>query len=343
MATQHRNAKLLKSLLTTKNARVYFVWRGEKWNLVVNSTDHENLHVPVLGKEVLFWLVSDRSATILDCTVGYGGHAEMLLASSPAGTMLIGLDQDSKAIDFCRRRLSRFGDRIVLRQGNYRDLKSHLAEIGIARIDGVLFDFGVSSPQLDDPSRGFSFQQEGPLDMRMDQTSGKTAADLVGHCPEHELADIIFQYGEERYARRIARAIVQERQRRPIETTGALVSIITRSVPASYRHGRIHCATRTFQALRIAVNHELDFLESSLRDAIGVLSSGGRICGISFHSLEDRIVKHTFRSLSQGPEATLSILTKKPVLPSQAECEANPRSRSAKLRVAERQPRVGLA
>jgi len=258
---------------------------------------HQNLHVPVLGQEVCFWLISERSATILDCTVGYGGHAEMLLASTSTGRV-IGLDKDFQAIDFCQRRLNRFGDRIVLRQGNYRDLKSILTETGIAAVDGVLFDFGVSSPQLDDPSRGFSFQREGPLDMRMDQTIGKTAADLVNHSPEHELADLIFQYGEERYARRIARAIVQERQRRPVETTGALVSIVVRSVPASYRHGRIHCATRTFQALRIAVNHELDFLESSLRDATEVLASGGRICAISFHSLEDRIIKHTFRSLS---------------------------------------------
>ncbi len=302
----------------------------------------ENSHVSVLGQEVCFWLISERSTTILDCTVGHGGHAEMLLTSSSTGTTIIGLDKDFQAIDFCRQRLNRFGDRIVLRQGNYRDLKWHLAETGVAAVDGVLFDFGISSPQLDDPSRGFSFQREGPLDMRMDQTTGKTAADLVNGSPEHELADIIFQYGEERYARRIARAIVRERQCRPVETTGALVSIIARSVPASYRHGRIHCATRTFQALRIAVNHELEFLESSLRDATEVLASGGRICAISFHSLEDRIVKHTFRSLSQGPEATLSILTKKPVLPSQAECEANPRSRSAKLRVAERQPKTGI-
>jgi 16S rRNA (cytosine1402-N4)-methyltransferase len=304
---------------------------------------HKNSHVPVLGHEVSFWLTSKRSTIILDCTVGYGGHAEMLLTSTSAGTMVIGLDKDFQAIDFCRRRLNRFGDRIVLRQGNYRDLKSHLAEAGIATVDGVLFDFGVSSPQLDDPSRGFSFQREGPLDMRMDQTIGKTAADLVNHSSEHELADIIFQYGEERYARRIARAIVQERRCRPVESTAALVSIIARSVPGSYRHRRIHCATRTFQALRIAVNHELDFLESSLRDATEVLASGGRICTISFHSLEDRIVKHTFRSLSQGPETTLSILTKKPVFPSKAECEANPRSRSAKLRVAERQQKTSLS
>ncbi|HET7059598.1 MAG TPA: 16S rRNA (cytosine(1402)-N(4))-methyltransferase RsmH [Nitrospiraceae bacterium] len=304
---------------------------------------HKNLHVPVLGREVSFWLTSKRSTIILDCTVGYGGHAEMLLTSTSAGTMVIGLDKDFQAIDFCRRRLNRFGDRIVLRQGNYRDLKSHLAEAGIATVDGVLFDFGVSSPQLEDPSRGFSFQREGPLDMRMDQTIGKTAADLVNHSSEHELADIIFQYGEERYARRIARAIAQERRCRPVESTAALVSIIARSVPGSYRHRRIHCATRTFQALRIAVNHELDFLESSLRDATEVLASGGRICTISFHSLEDRIVKHTFRSLSQGRETTLSILTKKPVFPSKAECEANPRSRSAKLRVAERQQKTSLS
>lgn len=304
------------------------------------NIDDKNLHISVLGQEISFWLNSERATTILDCTVGYGGHAEMLLASSQVGTTVIGLDRDSQAIDFCRRRLNRFGDRIVLRQGNYRDLKSHLAETGVTTVDGVLFDFGVSSPQLDDPSRGFSFQREGPLDMRMDQTIGRTAADLVNFCSEHELADIIFQYGEERYARRIARAIVEERPRHPIETTGALVSIIARSVPSSYRHGRIHCATRTFQALRIAVNHELEFLESSLRDATEVLASGGRICAISFHSLEDRIVKHTFRSLSHEPNATLSVLTKKPILPSEAEYDANPRSRSAKLRVAQRQTKV---
>ncbi len=296
----------------------------------------------MLTQEVRFWLVFERAATILDCTVGYGGHAEMILTSSPAGSIVIGLDRDAQAIDFSRRRLSQFGDRVVLRHGNYWDLKSHLAEAGIEKVDGVLLDFGISSPQLDDPSRGFSFQREGPLDMRMDQTAGQTAADLVNSSPEHELADLIFQYGEERYARRIARAIVQEREHRPVETTGALVAIIARSVPAPYRHGRIHCATRTFQALRIAVNHELEFLESSLRDAAEVLAVGGRVCAISFHSLEDRIVKHTFRSLSQGEGAPFATLTKKPVLSSQEECEANPRSRSAKLRVTERQPTMRL-
>ncbi len=224
----------------------------------------------------------------------------------------------------------------MLLRGNHRDLKRHLAGAGISAVDGVLFDFGVSSPQLDDPARGFGFQQDGRLDMRMDQTTGLMASELVNTTPEQDLADIIFQYGEERYARRIARAIVRERERRPIETTGTLASVVARSVPSSYRRGRIHCATRTFQALRIAVNHELESLEPSLRDAVDVLTPGGRICAVAFHSLEDRIVKRTFRALAQGSEASLALLTKKPVLPTEEEYRANPRARSAKLRVAER-------
>jgi len=302
-------------------------------NIVYNSS-----HVSVLGKEVCFWLIFQRAMTILDCTVGYGGHAELLLESCFPGTTVIGLDRDSKAIDFCRQRLIRFRERVVLLRGNHRDLKRHLAEAGVSEVDGVLFDFGVSSPQLDDPARGFSFQQEGPLDMRMDQATGMTAAELVNSSQEGELADIIFKYGEERYSRRIARAIVRARARLPIKTTGALASVIAGAVPSSYRHGRIHCATRTFLALRIAVNRELESLEPSLRDAVDVLTPGGRICAISFHSLEDRIVKHTFRSLAQGSEASLLLLTKKPVLPAEEECRANPRARSAKLRVAERLP-----
>ncbi len=232
---------------------------------------------------------------------------------------------------------------MVLRQGNHRGLKRYLADAGVSTVDGVLFDFGVSSPQLNDATRGFSFQLDGPLDMRMDQSIGKTATDVVNSTEEHDLADIIFQYGEERYARRIARAIVQERQRHRIETTGQLVSVVVRSVPAAHRHGRIHCATRTFQALRMAVNQELQSLEPSLRDAVDVLSEGGKICAISFHSLEDRAVKHTFKSLAQQIEPKLALLTKKPILPSREECESNPRSRSAKLRVAERQPRLELS
>ena len=271
--------------------------------------------------------------------MGYGGHAELLLESGQPGTRVIGLDRDPEAIEFSRQRLRRFGDHIVLRQGNHRDLKQHLAEVGVETVEGVLFDFGISSPQIDNAARGFSFQQDGPLDMRMDQSIGPTATDVVNTSSESMLADIIYQFGEERYARRIAGAIVRERHRCRIETTGALAAVIARSVPSSYRYSRIHCATRTFQAIRIAVNQELESIEPSLRDATDVLSEGGRICAISFHSLEDRMVKHTFRSLAQGPQARLSLCTKKPVVPSREECERNPRSRSAKLRVAERQPK----
>jgi 16S rRNA (cytosine1402-N4)-methyltransferase len=301
-------------------------------------SDGEFRHAPVLGKEVLQWLMHGEPKIILECTVGYGGHAEMILNNSDSVVKLIGLDQDARAIAFSQKRLERFGERVVLRKGNCLDLKRHLGEIGVTNVAGVLFDLGVSSPQLDDPTRGFSFMQDGPLDMRMDQAADVTAADIVSGRAEQELADIIFQYGEERYSRRIARAIVRERERRSIVTTGALASLIAGAVPSAYRHGRIHCATRTFQALRIAVNRELERLEPSLREAVDILAPMGRICVISFHSLEDRIVKHTFRSLAQGPAARLALLTKKPLLPAEQECRENPRARSAKLRVAERLP-----
>ena len=296
----------------------------------------ESRHVPVFPQEIAYWLLRQRPMVIVDCTVGYGGHAEMLLNHSDSATRIIGLDQDPEAIAFSQQRLMGFGERVILKQGNYRDVKSHLAELGVSTVGGVVFDLGVSSPQLDDPGRGFSFRQDGPLDMRMDQTTGTTAAALVNSCQEHELADMIFQFGEERYSRRIARAIVRAREHASIETTGELASVIAGAVPAAYRHGRIHCATRTFQALRIAVNDELGGLAPSLRDAAGLLEPGGRMCVISFHSLEDRIVKHTFRSLAQGSGARFSLPVKKPILPTEQECLANPRARSAKLRVAER-------
>jgi 16S rRNA (cytosine1402-N4)-methyltransferase len=253
-------------------------------------------------------------------------------------SVLVGIDRDAQALAVTRERLARFGDRAVLMKGLYGDMKALLQTLGISMVDGVLLDLGVSSPQLDDPSRGFSFQTEGPLDMRMDQSTGQTAADLVNLIGESDLADLIFQYGEERYSRRIARAIVRARERRPLRTTQDLVAVIREAVPSSYRHGRIHCATRTFQALRIAVNREIESLEPALRHAIEVLRPGGRIGVISFHSLEDRIVKHTFRALAQAPGARLAVLTKKPLSPTEAECRSNPRARSAKLRVAERLP-----
>lgn len=298
-------------------------------------------HFPVMADEVLFWLVLDDSRTYLDCTVGYCGHAVKLLEASGPASRLIGIDRDAVAIAASRERLAQFGDRVVLIHGHFMDLKQHLAASGIGQVDGILFDLGVSSPQLEEPARGFSFQGDGPLDMRMDQSMCGTAADLINRWPEAKLADAIFQFGEERFSRRIARAIVRARERHPLETTKELVSVIEGAVPANYRHGRLHCATRTFQAVRIAVNQELDCLEPALRDAVDVLSPGGRLCVISFHSLEDRIVKHTFRALSGKDDPALVVLTKKPQIPTREESDRNLRSRSAKLRAAQRVSKEG--
>jgi len=248
------------------------------------------------------------------------------------------MDRDPEAIAASRRRLGGYGDRVQLIQGHFRELQAVLREAGFDRADGIVFDLGVSSAQLDDPSRGFSFLANGPLDMRMDQTTGPTAADLLRTWSEAELADMIFRYGEERYARRIAREIVRARNREPLRGTGELASVVIAAVPPVYRHGRIHCATRTFQALRIAVNRELEDLERVFERAADALAPGGRLCIISFHSLEDRIAKQTLRRLSRGPDAIVEIVTKKPVIASDEERRMNPRARSAKLRIAERLP-----
>lgn len=308
---------------------------------VLHSHDESSRHFPVMQHEILSWLLKENARIYLDCTVGYSGHAEKILGASHSDSVLIGLDRDSNAIAASKERLRKFGDRAILRQGHFMDLKRHVVECGFSRVDGILFDLGVSSPQLDEPARGFSFQWDGPLDMRMDQSKGLTAADLVNERQEAELADIIFHFGEERFSRRIARAIVRVRTVRPLTTTKELASVIEGAVPAHYRHGRIHCATRTFQALRIAVNQELECLEPSLRDAVDILAPGGRLCVISFHSLEDRIVKQTFRALSLGVGAPITVLTKKPQLPQEDELREHPRSRSAKLRVAQRREREG--
>lgn len=293
--------------------------------------------------EVLFWLRPQNGQIFLDCTVGYCGHAESILeAGAPTGIVL-GIDRDPVAIEAGRKQLERFGTRAVLIKGHFVDLKQHLSDRSIERIHGVLFDLGVSSPQIDAPGRGFSFQAEGPLDMRMDQSAGVTAADIVNGTDETDLANMIYEFGEERYSRRIARAIVRARASRPIKTTNELVAVIEGAVPGHYRRGRIHPATRTFQALRIAVNQELEHLEPALRDAADVLAQGGRLCVISFHSLEDRIVKHTFRALAARPSGELEILTKRPQLPTDEEINRNPRSRSAKLRVIQRVAKEGRA
>jgi 16S rRNA (cytosine1402-N4)-methyltransferase len=290
-------------------------------------------HVPVLTPQVLDQLQPSRGGVFVDCTVGLGGHAAAMLAAG--ASRLVGLDRDADALARARETLSPWSDRVELVHTDYRALPSVLDERQLPVVDGALADLGVSSMQFDEPGRGFSFQRDEPLDMRMDRSQGETAADLVAHASEEELANAIFQFGEERFSRRIARAIVAVRRQAPIATTGALAEIVRRNVP---RRGamRIDPATRTFQALRIWVNRELDGLDRFLEDALGRLRAGGRLAVITFRSLEDRIVKHTFRALAQREGAVVRVLTKKPIVPDEDEVRRNPRARSAKLRAAER-------
>ena len=312
-----------------------------KWGKVgENGIDLESgaMHIPVLLEETLFWLRSRPGGVYMDCTVGYAGLASRILEQSGPDGVLIGIDRDQEALDAAKNNLRQFGQRVYLRKGNFADLKSHLKFFGFSTVDGVVFDFGVSSPQLDSADRGFSFLADGPLDMRMDQSTGRTASDLIRELSEGEIADLIYEFGEERYARRIARVIARERLSRPIETTGQLAALIKQAVPSSYRYGRLHCATRTFQALRIAVNQELDSLGPALGQAAESLAPEGRLCAISFHSLEDRIVKNALRALTQTPHAAFKSLTKKPIMATEEERRLNPRARSAKLRVGGRLP-----
>jgi 16S rRNA (cytosine1402-N4)-methyltransferase len=296
-----------------------------------------------MPSEILSWLRPHKSGTYLDCTVGYCGHGLGILKASDPDGKLVGIDRDSHAIEICTERLAAYGNRVVLIHGHFMELKRLLPARGISQVQGALFDLGVSSPQIDDPTRGFSFQAEGPLDMRMDRSGGMTAADIVNGLDEIDLANMIYRFGEERYSRRIARALVRARGSLPFTTTYQLASVIESAVPGHYRRGRIHCATRTFQALRIAVNNELAHLETSLEDAATVLAPGGRLCVISFHSLEDRIVKQSFRALSLPARGEFEILTKRPQLPTDDEIHRNPRSRSAKLRVIQRIVKEGHA
>jgi 16S rRNA (cytosine1402-N4)-methyltransferase len=279
----------------------------------------------VLLEEALQFLQPARGGVFVDCTLGLGGHTRALLERGAA--RVIGIDRDADALRLATERLQGFGDRLVPVHSDYRQIGEVLDAHGDAVVDGVLADLGVSSLQLDADGRGFSFRRDEPLDMRMDRSGGATAADLVNHSAEREIADAIFQFGEERYSRRIARSIVAAR---PLTTTGQLASIVRRSVPTRGWQ-RIDPATRTFQALRIWVNGELDGLERFVRDAASRLREGGRLVVITFHSLEDRIVKHTMRGLAQDG-AGLRVLTKKPLVATDAERERNPRSRSAKLR-----------
>ena len=305
-------------------------------------------HVSVLLSECVRYLNIRPDGVYVDGTLGLGGHSEAIAGKLTTGR-LIGIDRDDRALAHAGARLSRFGERVTLVKGNFGDLKELLASAGVEKADGMLFDLGVSSPQLDDASRGFSYSQDAPLDMRMDESQAFSAEQLVNTAGESELRSILWRYGEERYAGRIAAAIAARREEAPIRTTGELVDIIRKTMPASALREKQHPAKRCFQALRIAVNDELGSLERMLSQAPDLLVTGGRLLVISFHSLEDRLVKEAIRSRENGCTCpkdfpvctcgfvqTLRSVTRKPVIPTQEEIASNPRARSAHLRIAER-------
>lgn len=303
----------------------------------------------MLSKEVVDAVCWRQGGRYVDATVGGGGHALALLEVAGPKTQLIAFDQDEAAINAASHRLRDKACQVTFIHSNFVHIHRELTRRQLVPIDGILFDLGVSSYQLDEGERGFSYHHDAPLDMRMDQTLPYTAADLIASLSEEELADIIFRYGEERWAKRIAKFVIEARANRPISTTGELVDVIKAAIPAGARRSGPHPARRTFQALRIAVNRELEYLEQALHDAVHLLNPSGRIAVISFHSLEDRIVKETFQSLASGCECPpdlpicacgkrpdLKIITRRPIVPQPAEVAQNPRARSAKLRVAKR-------
>jgi 16S rRNA (cytosine1402-N4)-methyltransferase len=310
-------------------------------------------HRPVLLEETLRFLAPERGGLFIDCTVGLGGHSEAILNSS-GETRVLGMDLDPAALEYARQRLASFGERFRAFQTNFRDIREVLQQANEHDPNGILVDLGVSSLQFDSPERGFSFRFDTPLDMRMDPTTGETAADLLQQLPESEIARIIFEYGEERHSRRIARRIVERREQgKPITTTTELADLV-RLAAGGHKRYQIHPATRTFQALRIAVNHELEGLGEFVESAVDLLIPYGRFVGISFHSLEDRILKRELRRLSGhcecpprlpvcecGAREAVEVLTRRPVVPGEREVEENPRARSAKLRAVERIGPIG--
>ncbi len=293
-------------------------------------------HQPVLLEEVLQCLAPAGKRVLVDCTIGLGGHAEAILAAAGDDASLIGLDADESNLRLAKDRLAAYGSRVRLFWANFSELDEVLRQAGVRQIDALLADLGVASTQIDQAQRGMSFTADGPLDMRMDSRLEKTAADLVNRMEEAELADMIYAYGEERYSRRIARVIVEAREQNKIERTLELANLVSRAYPAAVRHARrgVHPATRTFQALRIAVNDELGSLDRLLALVPRVLSIGGRAAIISFHSLEDRRVKQAFAGWTLTGRA--NVLSRKVITPRETEVAANPRSRSAKLRAIER-------
>ncbi len=320
----------------------------ESWNDEDKEGGKMFHHRTVLLQEAVEALQIKENGIYVDGTLGGGGHSEAILSRLKNG-LLIGIDQDDRAIAAAGERLHPGKNRLLLVRDNFVHMDAILNQQGIEKVDGFLFDLGVSSPQLDEEERGFRYQEEAPLDMRMDRRQSLTAYEVVNEWPEGELTRIIREYGEERFARSIARRIVERRKTAPIATTGELVEVIKEAIPAPARRTGPHPAKRTFQAIRIAVNRELEVLGKALHLAIERLKPGGRIAVISFHSLEDRIVKETFQEYAAGctcppdfpvcvcgKEPIVKIITRKPILPSEEEIETNPRARSAKLRVAEK-------
>jgi len=286
-------------------------------------------HIPVLLNEVTEYLNPQPGKIYIDCTLGGAGHTEALLQKSQtqiSKSKIYGFDLDKEALQAAKDKVSRF-DNIEYIQDNFKNIKNHIEE----KVDGILLDLGVSSHQIDGPSRGFSIQKDGPLDMRMDQATKLTAKEIVNNFRQEELQKIFKEFGEERFAHRIAKAIVRERTKENITTTGQLKGIVEKAIPTWKKRESV---TRIFQSLRISVNQELDNLKTALIDAIDLLNTGGRLVVISYHSLEDRIVKHTLRNAAK--DKRLTVLTKKPIYPQEAETSSNPRARSAKLRAGER-------
>ncbi|MFN6789906.1 16S rRNA (cytosine(1402)-N(4))-methyltransferase RsmH [Bacillus sp. TD11] len=306
-------------------------------------------HVSVLLKETVDGLDIKPDGTYVDCTLGGGGHSSYLLSQLTEGGKLIAFDQDEIAIQNAKEKFSSYGEQFITVKSNFRYLAEKLQEIGITEVDGILFDLGVSSPQLDTPERGFSYHHDAPLDMRMDQDAPLTAYDVVNSWSYEQLVRIFFQYGEEKFSKQIARKIEAYRENKAIETTGELVELIKEGIPAPARRTGGHPAKRVFQAIRIAVNDELKVFEEALESAIEMVKPGGRVSVITFHSLEDRICKTTFKRNSTTPQLPpglpiipdefkpkLKLITRKPILPSDIELEENNRARSAKLRIAEK-------
>jgi len=295
-----------------------------------------NLHVPVMLEEVIDNLKLEPGQIIVDATMGTGGHSLEILKRITPGGRLIGIDRDASTLEICKERLIDYKNSCEFVHTNFSEIDSVLDKLGIDSVDGMVFDLGISTYQLKDPQRGFSFQEEGPLDMRLDKSSYISAYDLVNNLNESEISDMLWNFGQERWHNRIAHLLVQERKIAPIATTQQLANLVMRAVPHRYRKSyyRIHPATRTFQAVRIAVNRELEILENTIKKAVAILRKQARICVISFHSLEDRAIKHTFRALKA--QGLIDIITPKPLTPMMSEVENNHASRSSKLRVAMR-------